>query len=118
MNVWLFSLFHKTIYIIWSGATQIKDKPDAFLKKLYRKILIKKACGFIAYGSKAKEYLVSLGANPETIQISINTVDTEFFRKETKKLRNANAGEEKKRRKLLYIGYLFKRKMLDFKNAN
>ena len=73
-------------------------------------MLIGKAAGFIAYGSKAKEYLVSMGAPPEKVCIGMNTVDTTFFKEETSKHRSAVNGGLKR---LLYIGYLVPRKNID-----
>ena len=48
-------------------------------------ILVRRAKGFIAYGTKAKEYLSYLGAPEKKIHIAINTVDTHFFNEIAKK---------------------------------
>jgi glycosyltransferase involved in cell wall biosynthesis len=109
MKLWWRSFLQKTPYIIWSGAINHKDKPDSFLRQLQRKILVRRAAGFIAYGTKAKEYLVSLGVEPDKIEIGINTVETEFFKKEAgKNCNNPEMNKDKKR--LLYIGHLSLRK--------
>jgi glycosyltransferase involved in cell wall biosynthesis len=108
-KLWLRSFLKGNIrYIIWSGAIKQKYNIDSFLRKLQRKMLIKRAAGFVAYGSKAKEYLISLGADPEKIEIGINTVDTEFYRQETGKMRNLENRNNKKH--ILYIGHLSQRK--------
>ncbi len=112
MKLWMRSFYRNTAYIIWSGAIQRKNRPNSFLRILQRKMLIKRAVGFIAYGKKAKEYLISLGADPYKIEIGINTVDTEFYKKETEKIRNyENKNDNKKH--LLYIGHLTKGKRID-----
>jgi glycosyltransferase involved in cell wall biosynthesis len=74
--------------------------------------LVRRAAGFIAYGSLAREYLVSLGAQPSRVEIGINTVDTEFFRSETNRLRaSLTRGTDIK--SLLCISYLTARKRID-----
>lgn len=111
-KLWLRSWFKKPDYIIWSGAIRRKDRSDSFVRRLQRKILIKRAVGFIAYGTKAKEYLVSLGAQRDKVEIGINTTSTEFYRAETKRIRE-NLKDKEKRKHLLYVGYITKRKRLD-----
>lgn len=95
-------------YVIWTGAVIKKGRFDSKLQVLQRRVLIKKAQSFIAYGSKAKEYLESLGAKPGKIAIGINTVDTKFFTAETEKIRKAL--EPNPMPVLSYVGYLNKRK--------
>jgi len=121
MKLWLLSFLKNIPYIIWSGAINRKDRPDSFLRKLQRKTLVKRAVGFIAYGTKAKEYLISLGANADKIEVGINTVDTEYYKKETEKIRrileNKKIGnyenESENKKHLLYIGHLTQGKRLD-----
>jgi len=112
MKLWLRSLFLPIPYLIWSEAVQLKNKRVSFLRRIQRKILVNKASGFIAPGTKAKKYLTSLGAKQDKVTIAISTVDTKFFIEETKRIRNnLRLGNEKKR--LLYIGDLIKRKRVD-----
>jgi glycosyltransferase involved in cell wall biosynthesis len=111
-KLWLTSWFRNVNYIIWSGAIESKQRPDSKIRRIHRKLLIKRAVGFIAYGTKAKEYLVNLGAKPERIGIGINTVDTDFFQKKLRKYRDGLEIENNKKN-LLYVGYLVKRKRLD-----
>jgi glycosyltransferase involved in cell wall biosynthesis len=73
-----------------------------------RKQFIKRASGFIAYGSKAKEYLVSMGADAAKVFIGINTVDTSFYAEQTNELRKNLPPSPLKH--LTYIGYLSERK--------
>ncbi len=112
MKLWLWSWFLRTPYIIWSGGIVTKGRSVSFLRSIQRRILIKRAVGFIAYGTKAKEYLISLGTAANKIQIGINTTDTEFYRAETKRIRE-NLEDKKIIKRLLYIGYITKRKRLD-----
>lgn len=108
-KLWLRSWVKNVPYIIWSGAVDHEYDRDFFLRRVYRKLLVKRASGFIAYGTKAKEYLVSLGADKDKVQIGINTVDTQFFREETRKMRE-NRVSRNDNKHLLYIGHLSPRK--------
>jgi len=109
MKLWLRSWFKKTDYIIWSGAVRRKDKSDSFVRRLQRKVLIRRAVGFIAYGTKAKEYLVSLGAQRDKVKIGINTVDAQFYKSECRRLRE-NLIPSDGQKHLLYVGHLCPRK--------
>lgn len=111
MELWYRSLFKKIKYIIWSGAINKNYRQDSFIRRIQRKILVRRAAGFIAYGTKSKEYLVSLGADPDKIAIGINTVDTDFFKNET--ITNRIYSRDNKKKCLLYIGYFVKRKRID-----
>ena len=111
MKAWQLSWLKHIKYIIWSGAIKNEARKDTMLRRLQRKILIKRADGFIAYGLKAREYLISLGAEKHKIDIGINTVEAEFFRNETEKWRNKE--KIKKGLKLLYLGQLTQGKRVD-----
>lgn len=108
-KLWLWSWFFPVRYIIWTGSISKKGRFDSYLRRMQRKILIKRAAGFVAYGTKAREYLLSQGAAKDKISIAINTVNINFFIKGVENLkRNFIASDSKKH--LLYIGYLSPRK--------
>lgn len=107
-KLWWSSLFRKTNYIIWSGAIMALGRNDSFLRRIQRRFIARGAKGFIAYGSKAKNYIESLGVSSEKIQIGINTVDTGFFASETKALRQVLSPDPVAH--LTYVGYLSTRK--------
>lgn len=109
LKLWLRSFFLPTPYIIWAGSTLKKGKLDSPLRVLLRKLLIRHAAGFIAYGIKAKEYFVTLGAPEEKVYIAVNTVDTHFFREQTEQFR-AECPAARTQKYLTYIGYLTPRK--------
>ncbi len=111
LKLWIRSFWNKTPIIIWSGSITTKGRKDSFLREIYRKILIKKVSGFIAYGTKAKEYLINLGADPDKVNIAINTVDTKFFGVESEKLKVKITSPKTK--ELLSIGYLTEKKRID-----
>jgi glycosyltransferase involved in cell wall biosynthesis len=108
MKIFLHSLTHKSMrYIIWSGSIEFPGRYDSSLRKIFRRRLIRRAAGFIAYGSKAKEYLIGMGASSEKVSIGINTVDTSFFKEETNRIRSSYTNGIQR---LLFIGYLVPRK--------
>jgi len=111
IKLWLRSLFRKTVFLIWSGSINTKGRKDSRFRYLLRKALVTRASGFIAYGSKAKDYLISLGAPPHKINIGINTTDTKFFEEQTNNIRSTL--KKPKRKCLLYVGYLTKLKRID-----
>ncbi|MBK9401132.1 MAG: glycosyltransferase family 4 protein [Bacteroidetes bacterium] len=104
--------FHKFIYgtpfLIWSGTIELGARKTKWWRKLFRKVLLKKATSFITYGTKASEYLEGLGAKKESVYMAMNTVDTTFFREET----NAARSRIKKQDNFTfaYLGYLVPRK--------
>jgi glycosyltransferase involved in cell wall biosynthesis len=108
VKVFLYTFFKNVSYIIWSGSITDPQNKTSLIRTIQRKVLVKFAKAFIAYGTKAKLYLEDLGANPEKIKIGINTVDTDFYISETEKLRHQKVTTTEKR--LLCIGYLVKRK--------
>jgi len=110
IKLWFYSFFMNINYFIWSGSVNFKGRKDSTLRKILRKILVKRAKGFIAYGTKAKEYLVYLGAPENKIHIAINTVDTHFFNEIAKKRLNRKVNTQKQ---LLYLGYLTPGKKID-----
>ncbi|NIM17568.1 MAG: glycosyltransferase [Candidatus Aminicenantes bacterium] len=107
IKLWLRSFRVKTPIIIWSGT--IPTSKHSFLRRMQRKLIMKRVSGYIAYGSKAKEYLVSLGADPGKVHIAINTVDTTFFSSKTFQLRQ-ELDEKGNKKHLTSIGYLIPRK--------
>lgn len=108
-KLWARSLFVSTPYVIWSGAVRRRHATQTLLKLFYRANLVKRAVGCIAYGSKAKEYLQSLGESSERIEIAINTVDTGYFMSQTREYAMQHHEPNGKKR-VLYIGYLSHRK--------
>jgi glycosyltransferase involved in cell wall biosynthesis len=109
--LWLRSFVKKTRYMIWSGATVRSDRSDFWMRRMQRKLLVRKAAGFIAYGKKAKDYLKDLDAPSEKIVTALNTVDTDFFLKKIRQRRVPNGATGKK--VLLSVGYFSKRKRFD-----
>ena len=108
MMLWLRSFIKPTPFIIWSGTIIKKGRNDSWIRIVQRKIVTQRAKAFIAYGSKAVEYLKTIGAAEQKITVAINTVDTEFFRTQTEIERQQLKPSDTKH--LTYIGYLVPRK--------
>lgn len=106
-------------YIVWTGS--LKERPPSRWRTHLRRALVKRAAGFIAYGTTSRDYLVQLGARPEDVSIGINTVDTRFFSIETdrhramERHRPGRAGGEGRpleKARILSVGYLTPRKQV------
>ncbi len=111
VRFYLKSLFSNFRYIIWAGSIIRKGRNDKFYRIWMRKLLMRRASSFIAYGSLAKAYFIRMGAAPEKVAIGINTSDPTFFIRETDAVRSREGkqyGDGKHH--LLYIGYLVRRK--------
>lgn len=108
LKLWLKSFYDSTPYLIWSGAIQNKRRPVSPIRRFIRRAMVARASGFVAYGSMATAYLVSLGADPSRISIAINTVDTDFFRAASLRL-----ADTRRRDEILYVGNLTAGKQID-----
>ena len=108
LKVFYHCLFHKAKYIIWNGSIEKKGRKDSYIRILQRKFLSQFASGFIAYGSRAKSYLLNLGAKEDNTFIATNTVDTSYFESQTNLLRAYESTSALTR--FIYLGYLVPRK--------
>ena len=108
VKVFLYSFFNRVPYIIWNGSIAKKGRKDSFIRTLQRRFLAYFASAFVAYGTKAKSYLTSMGASEEKVFIATNTVDTSFFEKETEKQREMLVDDNIHH--FIYLGYLVPRK--------
>ncbi|MFN8153408.1 MAG: glycosyltransferase family 4 protein [Bacteroidia bacterium] len=111
IRLYLRSSIRNFKYIIWAGSILREGRNDSALRKMMRKLLIKRAKAYIAYGSLARDYFIKMGAPADKVAIAINTSDPSFFITETDNIRKQegpNYGDGKIH--LLYIGYLVRRK--------
>jgi glycosyltransferase involved in cell wall biosynthesis len=74
---------NKKDFILWSGSTKYERSWRRTLFSPLVKYLIKRTDKFFAYGTRAKEYLIHLGAHTSSIQLFFNTIDIDFFEKNT-----------------------------------
>ncbi len=113
-QAFLYCKFAKKKYILWNGTTFLSAHGTKGLHRLLKTIIIRKADKYLAYGTKAKEYLESFGAKRQDIHIATNTVDVNYFRNEILRYRNNNNFREERNKYpkilLLSVGQLVKRK--------
>ncbi len=82
-KLWLSKPLLQAKHLIWSGATGREANAGHLARRIQRRVLIRAADGFVAYGNRAKRYLMKLGAPENRISIATNTVDTRFFETES-----------------------------------
>ncbi len=68
-----------TPFVLWSGSTPAESTWLRSITKPFVRALVRGADAWIAYGSRAKEYLISLGAEGARCLIAYNTVDWREF---------------------------------------
>ena len=113
-EAFLYCKIFRKRFILWNGTTLLSAGSTTGIRGLLKRIIIKGADRYIAYGTKAKEYLEYLGADVNKIHISTNTVDVIHLQNKVMEYRN---GEDfiKERELypkylLLYVGQLIRRK--------
>jgi glycosyltransferase involved in cell wall biosynthesis len=113
-EAFLYCKIFKKKFILWNGTTLLSTANIKGLQSILKRIIIRGSDRYIAYGTKAKEYLGYFGAKAENIYISTNTVDMEYFQSKVVEYRNKDSfmKERKKYPKylLLYVGQLIRRK--------
>jgi glycosyltransferase involved in cell wall biosynthesis len=111
-------------FILWSGSTINEPSWRRTLTLPLVRAIVRGSDGWIAYGSRARDYLVRLGAPTARVSIAYNTVDVEWFQAQSDQLRprreelrgelGLSAGPV-----ILYVGQLIVRKgALDLLNAH
>ena len=118
--VFLVSKIYKKPLIIWSGKfetewtrQQLKGirKYAELVLSLYRKFLYHNASAFIAYSTKAKEYLVKRGVSEKKIFIGGQVMPEELLQEVNISKQDT---EYKDKTVILTISYLSKRKGIDY----
>lgn len=107
-------LFRKK-FILWSGSTKYEKSWRRTIALPLVKLMVWGSDAYIAYGTRAKEYLISLGAKAEKIFIAYNTIDVDFFQKEVEKWKEQKSKIKKQlgiktAKTVLYVGQLIERK--------
>lgn len=110
----LYCKLFKKKYILWNSTTLLSTgRINGFIDQM-KQIIIRGADRYIAYGTKAAEYLIHKGTSKEHIRVGINTVDMNWFRKKTKEYyQDENLRKERSRYPkllMLYVGQLINRK--------
>lgn len=113
-QAFLYCKISRKKFILWNGTTLLSAGSIKGIRGRLKKIIICGTDRYIAYGTKAKEYLEYFGAEGEKIYIGINTVDMECFRTRVEEYRNKDAflreREQFPKYLLLHVGQLIKRK--------
>jgi len=104
----------KKKYILWNESSLLSVDSIKGIRGLLKRFIVKGSNNYVAFGTKAKEYLEFLGASPKNIFTGINTVNLEYFRGEFLKLKKDRnlLAERREYPKILflYVGQLIKRK--------
>lgn len=113
-QAFLYCKLYRKKYILWNGTTLLSAGSIRGIRALLKRIIIRGADRYIAYGTKAKEYLEYFGAEGGKIYTGTNTVDMEDFRSRVEEYRNKGSFSKERKQYpkylLLYIGQLINRK--------
>lgn len=113
-QAFLYCKIFRKKFILWNGTTLLSAGSVKGIRRFLKKIIIKGSDKYIAYGTKAKEYLEYFGAKSNDIYISTNTVDVDFFYEKVNKYRKDKSFFEERQKYpqilLLYAGQLVERK--------
>jgi glycosyltransferase involved in cell wall biosynthesis len=100
----------KRKFILWNETTLLSVGNIKGLKGMLKRIIINGADKYIAFGTKAREYLEYFDAKSKDIFLTINTVDMDHFRYKVTKYRNSSLWKEKRKHYpevlFLYVGRL------------
>lgn len=116
LYTFLFCQKNKIRLTLWSGSTIFEKSWRRTLFMPLVKFIVGRADDYIAYGVRAKEYLILLGAREGKIKIFLNSVDVDYFRKEALRLRKLRLdlrekyGIQKDDTVFIYVGQLIERK--------
>jgi glycosyltransferase involved in cell wall biosynthesis len=67
----------KSKKVVMSFDSTENDHPRFFWKELIKKVIVKRCSSYLCYGTKSKEYLIKLGANPQRIFIRCQATDNQ-----------------------------------------
>jgi len=96
--------------ILWTEVNESTEHGRGRARGIVRKMLARRAQGFLALGTGGVDYIASLGAPPEKIFKLLYTTDVRRFA--------ADSGERESPMRLLYVGQLIERKgLLQFASA-
>ena len=114
----LYCTFKKIPYIVWSGSTKYEESWRRSISKPLVRALLQGASGYIAYGLRARNYLIMLGCRPDKITIAYNSIDIDKYLHPTtaqKKFADNLFTKHKLNSKtvLLFYGQLIERKRPD-----
>lgn len=94
--------------VFWNGSTLLSSRSKNKIVSYMKQFFIRRFDAYYTYGSKATEYLIHYGANPNTIITGKNTVDTDYF-----KINTTDTNPDNGKLNFLYVGQLLERKGLE-----
>lgn len=113
----LYCKFLKKKYILWNETSMLSVGSVKDFRGLLKKIIIKGADRYIAFGKKAEEYLEYFKADPKNIHLSLNTVDMKYFQDKVFECRSSQGFLKQRRRYprvlFLYVGRMVKGKEIE-----
>jgi len=114
---YIWGFLRKKHTTLWSGSTRNETSWRRTITLPLVKFFVRISTDYLAYGLRAKEYLVSLGAKPDRVSIFLNDVDRRYFTSQAKKLGPQKIQLKRKfnvtkPRNFLYVGQLIQRKGL------
>lgn len=116
LYAFLFCQKNKIRFTLWSGSTLYEKSWLRTLTLPLVKFIISQSNDFIAYGTRAKEYLIWLGAKEDKIKIFLNSVDADYFNREALQLKKNKLKLREKYNLpendtvFIYVGQLIRRK--------
>jgi len=116
--VFIISKLFRKPFIIWSGIIENPEYRDNWLRDVMRryfyifiKILYPFTDSFIAYGIKAKEYLIKNGVSQHKIFIGTQVISENMI---GRAVDSTSEIEFKDKKVILYLGYFYKRKGIKY----
>lgn len=112
--VW--SRMYRIPLILWFESSLLSAKHRRGIIAGAKRFFVRRANAYVAFGTKAAECLMALGANPKTVFTGINTVNMEWYRDRSAEARQEPSFPNLRSRypavMLLYVGQLIERKNL------
>jgi glycosyltransferase involved in cell wall biosynthesis len=110
----LFCRLHGRRLILWSGTTHASVRLRSLWMRAARRLFVRAADAFVTYGTRASEFLVSLGAKRESVFAGPNVGDVDYFRDQVRRYREAaDFAEARAARRgpvMLFVGQFIPRK--------
>jgi glycosyltransferase involved in cell wall biosynthesis len=106
-----------TPLVLHNGSTRTSGLHKGRAWMALRRTMVRLATSYVAYGSQASEYLLSLGAQPEQVHVGLNTVDVDAMASAVQVERAKPEFSQPRSAYppilLLYVGQLIPRKRVD-----
>jgi glycosyltransferase involved in cell wall biosynthesis len=103
--------------VLHNGSTSTSGLRRSKASMLIRQAMVRRASSYVAYGSKAQQYLFELGAPADRVHVGLNTVDVDTFAKSVQAERSQPTFSKRRSSYppvlLLYVGQLNRRKRVD-----